>query len=580
MEFLASYGSSSDEEGQSTSEQRKASSVKTGKRGRVDTSAQAVKKSRMLAKKMAAHGQRLPLDPRSFSAQIQKASICTTIAPVVAPDKNSSLALTFLKENSELTHNPLAVDLYAPTEGPTQPNVGVRMKGYDGKLVNAGVAEKTSVNVDSFEEMYKDYQNTAWKQKLLADDDAMDDGFGNAGNPWATEVTSGIQQCVPTDVEAHTLTKDQRKYRLGAAKYKAQLGEEYNFKQLNQDRNDKAQAMTFSKGEGPHVNWSRGITMDKCKTIFHGNSQRDYQGRPWNQPDSSLRPKEYEDWENEKCFIPKKCLHTWTGHTKGIWDVHNDRQCRRTYMGHSQGVRDISFSDDSTTFVSASMDRTAKRWDTETGQCIGDYTGNKIPYCITYYKYDNNSVLIGTSSQKIVQYDVRTGEVEQEYDHHTGPVHTITCFKPKGFVTTADDRSIIRWDYGVPVPVKHTSGDADLFSIPSMTLSPDGKHIMGQSLDNQIVTYSIPDIRKVKNIVYKGHINAGFACQVGFSPNGQFIMSGDGDGKLWFWDRKTRFVYRKLKAHNNGPCIGAIWHPTEKSKVATCGWDGLIKYWD
>lgn len=57
------------------------------------------------------------------------------------------------------------------------------------------------------------------------------------------------------------------------------------------------------------------------------------------------------------------------------------------------------------------------------------------------------------------------------------------------------------------------------------------------------------------------------------------VASTDGDGRLWLWDWRSTKVYRKIKAHD-GVCIGAIWHPIEPSKVATCGWDGLIKFWD
>lgn len=56
-------------------------------------------------------------------------------------------------------------------------------------------------------------------------------------------------------------------------------------------------------------------------------------------------------------------------------------------------------------------------------------------------------------------------------------------------------------------------------------------------------------------------------------------MSGDADGKCYIWDWKTTKLYKKWKAHDN-VCIGVLWHPHEPSKVATAGWDGLIKYWD
>lgn len=56
--------------------------------------------------------------------------------------------------------------------------------------------------------------------------------------------------------------------------------------------------------------------------------------------------------------------------------------------------------------------------------------------------------------------------------------------------------------------------------------------------------------------------------------------TGDSEGRAFFWEWAHPFkVARTIKAHD-GVCIGAQWHPLESSKVATCGWDGLIKYWD
>lgn len=59
----------------------------------------------------------------------------------------------------------------------------------------------------------------------------------------------------------------------------------------------------------------------------------------------------------------------------------------------------------------------------------------------------------------------------------------------------------------------------------------------------------------------------------------RYLMSGDSEGHLWFWDWKTCKIVKKMKAHDQ-VLIGCAWHPHETSKVATCSWDGTIKYWD
>ncbi|XP_019164098.1 PREDICTED: pre-mRNA-processing factor 17-like [Ipomoea nil] len=336
------------------------------------------------------------------------------------------------------------------------------------------------------------------------------------------------------------------------------------------------------------------------KSTFHGKEERDYQGRSWIAPPKDAKP------QNDHCYIPKRLVHTWSGHTKGvsairffpkhghlilsagmdtkvkIWDVFNSGKCMRTYMGHSKAVRDIWFSNDGTKFLTASYDKNIKYWDTETGKVISTFSTGKVPYVVRLNPDEDkqNVLLAGMSDKKIVQWDMNSGQITQEYDQHLGAVNTITFVDDnRRFVTSSDDKSLRVWEFGIPVVIKYIS-EPHMHSMPSISPHPNGNWLAAQSLDNQILIYSTRErfqLNKKKR--FAGHIVAGYACQVNFSPDGRFVMSGDGEGRCWFWDWKSCKVFRTLKCHD-GVCIGAAWHPLEQSKVATCGWDGLIKYWD
>jgi len=251
-------------------------------------------------------------------------------------------------------------------------------------------------------------------------------------------------------------------------------------------------------------------------------------------------------------------------------------------MGHTNAVRDICFTNDGKKFVSVSYDRYAKLWDTETGQCLGAFTNKKIPYCVKFNPDPNRQhlFLTGSSDKKILQWDINSGKLVQEYDAHLGGVNSITFVdNNRRFVTTADDKKIYIWEWGIPVVMKHIS-EPHMYSTPSVAMHPSMKFFVGQSLDNQIVTYTAKDrFTLQKKKVFKGHLNAGYACQVDVSPDGRFVLSGDADGRAFIWDWKSCKPYKKLQAHDQ-VCIGAAWHPVEPSKIATCSWDGTIKYWD
>lgn len=176
----------------------------------------------------------------------------------------------------------------------------------------------------------------------------------------------------------------------------------------------------------------------------------------------------YVDGCDHDCFIPKKCVKKYTGHTKGvqaiefspgtghlllsaglegkckIWDVYGDRNCKRTYIGHEEGVKAIQFSNDGSEFLSSGYDRYIRLWDVETGQARGTFSNRKMGYDVKFYPNDNNIFLVAASDNKVYQWDVRTGEVCQEYNYHLQPCNTINFFDDgRKFVTTSDDKKIL-----------------------------------------------------------------------------------------------------------------------------------------
>uniref|UniRef100_A0A672KE13 Pre-mRNA-processing factor 17 n=1 Tax=Sinocyclocheilus grahami TaxID=75366 RepID=A0A672KE13_SINGR len=342
------------------------------------------------------------------------------------------------------------------------------------------------------------------------------------------------------------------------------------------------------------------------KTVLHVKEAYDYQGRSYLHVPQDVGINLRSADVPEKCYLPKKQLHVWTGHTKGVsairlfpvsahlllscsmdckiklWEVYNDRRCVRTFIGHSKAVRDVCFNNSGTRFLSAAYDRYLKLWDSETGQCIARFTNRKVPYCVKFNPDEDKQQLFvaGMSDKKIVQWDIRSGEVVQEYDRHLGAVNTITFVdENRRFVSTSDDKSLRVWEWDIPVDFKYIA-EPSMHSMPAVTLSPNGKWLACQSMDNQILIFGAQNrFRLNKKKIFKGHMVAGYACQVDFSPDMSYVVSGDADGKLNIWDWKTTKLYHRIKAHDK-VCISALWHPHETSKVITCGWDGQIKLWD
>lgn len=524
-------------------------------------------------------------------------------APVVMPT-NSDDTRVLLPNNQELMHNPKYEELFAPTYGPENPFQTQQMRA--NRNILSGYVEKAHISDFQFENQRRTFTSYGHAVDPSTDSEATGDAVVVSAMIAPPEEALG--KSVFETIKKRPLDKKKRTKNDNPEDISGFLGPwggyegEQRVMRPEGDEAKELQEIVAKRQKKGKVDEDKPL---EEKSIFHIDNATDYQGRSWIAPprsETQLR----SDTPPDKCFLPKAHIFTWKGHTKGvaavrwfpgtahlmlsagmdcrvkIWEVYGERRCIRTYFGHRQAVRDVNFNNTGDKFLSAAYDRYIKLWDTETGECISRFTSRKVTYCAKFNPDEDKQHLFvaGTSDKKIICWDIRSGEIVQEYDRHLGAVNTITFVDDnRRFVTTSDDKSLRVWEWDIPVDMKYIA-DPSMHSLPAVTVSPNGKWLACQSMDNKVIVFSALNRFKMnRKKTFSGHMVAGYACSVDFSPDMSYLVSGDADGKCYIWDWKTTKLYKKWKAHD-GVCITSLWHPHEPSKLLTAGWDGVIKYWD
>ena len=437
----------------------------------------------------------------------------------------------------------------------------------------------------------------------IGDDGNEGDGIGDTNGAWAK--SPGPKRDVMKKSE---LSREQKEYlewhaKRNDAKRKARgkLGD------AGRDDDDVVCAAGKNKNKEGGDEDADEVELKRrqqaAKTKFHGEEEFKYDGSSWLAKPKALKSR------SDRCYMPEKVTKQWIAHGKGvshleffpnsghvlltcgmegvakIWDSgdeNNKFKLLRSYTGHAKAIKAGRFTpNDGSMFATCGWDHKVRLWDTETGAVVRTVSSGKTPLCLAFHPQKSNILLVGQSDKKIVQYDMQSGDVVQEYDQHLGGVNSIAfCDGGKRFASTSDDKTLRAWEFGIPVTMKYVA-DPLMHSMPSTKMHPGGDYLACQSLDNSIKIYSTKDrFREKRNKSFMGHQNAGFACEIAFSPDdGKYMASGDGDGRLFFWDFKTGRKMKTFKAHDK-VCITLDWHPLLASRVSTGSWDGKVKVWD
>lgn len=74
-------------------------------------------------------------------------------------------------------------------------------------------------------------------------------------------------------------------------------------------------------------------------SVFHGKSMTDYQGRTYMSPPIAEFPNLLQEAGSQECFIPKACIHTWTGHTQGVSVIRTFPETGHLFLSGSMDTK-------------------------------------------------------------------------------------------------------------------------------------------------------------------------------------------------------------------------------------------------
>eukprot|EP00879_Flechtneria_rotunda_P002141 GHRR01002325.1.p1 GENE.GHRR01002325.1~~GHRR01002325.1.p1 ORF type:complete len:303 (+),score=127.78 GHRR01002325.1:221-1129(+) len=205
-------------------------------------------------------------------------------------------------------------DMAAPVVGPAHP---FQQDGLAAGLKNhrAGHVEDTHLHSFAFDEQYNTYHSYGYAaaptgQGLIGatEQAAVGTVYGNAAKRQKT-----AEGKAAATVRKLALQEDAQRQLAAGEPFRLTTrapwaGKQAEVAELTEEQKEYlAKVQADKEASAADDVDKRGPT-----SFFHGKQDKDYQGRSW-----LVAPRDKKK-ESDNCFLPKRWIHTWSGHTKGV----------------------------------------------------------------------------------------------------------------------------------------------------------------------------------------------------------------------------------------------------------------------
>jgi WD40 repeat protein len=215
----------------------------------------------------------------------------------------------------------------------------------------------------------------------------------------------------------------------------------------------------------------------------------------------------------------------------GIVRIRDERR-EISLAGHAGRVTACAFSSDERLVATASWDRTARVWSTETGELLATFGGH-------------NAWVSGVAFTPDAQHVLTTA-----WD---GGVRAFTALGGK----------------------KEADWTMSAALVTGCAIMP-GRRLVSAGVDNLVRVIDLDRPGTAAQMLLRGHRDEITTCVV--SPDGRFIVSGSRDRTLIVWDADTGMLVTTLQGHTDWVSGASFTH--DSRCLISAGWDGRIMRWD
>ena len=289
-------------------------------------------------------------------SSILSKSTALVSAPVVQPNETMDDRRHLDPMTKELAYNPKFDELFAPVAGPVNPNKTQQESAVKNTL--AGYVEPAHVNHFQFELERRTFRSYGYAH------DPSQDNFGDKliTNKEGEEIKEEEAKTVFEAVKTRPKDKRKRERNDDPGDIEGFIGPWGKFKDEVTTAVPSEEDSKFLEEYLSKMKKRVKKTVDESpmeeKSTLHIKDAYDYQGRSFLHIPQDLGVNLKSDVPPEKCFIPKRQIHEWKGHTRGVavirwfpvsghlllsggmdtkvklWEVYKNRRCIRTYSGH------------------------------------------------------------------------------------------------------------------------------------------------------------------------------------------------------------------------------------------------------